>query len=263
MSLSLTAFATHLVSDLGYGGLTIGLLLDSFGVPIPSEVLIPLTVVVGGGGHFNLWLVALIAVAAQSVGGFVSYLIGRIGGLPALEKYGRFLLIAPADIERGNRFFSRYGPWCVGIGRCIPVVRGFVGYPAGIARMPALAFVAWTAVGAAVWTGVLIGAGELWRSDVSVINRAIDKVSWVVIGLVVVAVALHVRRVLRGSSEREGGGRRRGASEGPGSSERDGEGAPGGDGVGEGSDSAVASKRIEDGGGAEGWSGSGVGAERG
>jgi len=195
MSLSLTAFATHLVSDLGYGGLSIGLLLDSFGVPIPSEVLIPLTVVTGGGKRFDLWLVVLLSVVAQSVGGFVSYLIGRIGGLPALERYGRYLLIAPADIERGNRFFTRYGPWCVGLGRCIPVVRGFVGYPAGVARMPALAFVGWTALGAAVWSGVLIGAGELWRSNVLVINRAIDKVSWVVVGMCVVAVALNVRRV--------------------------------------------------------------------
>ncbi|MBO0692515.1 MAG: DedA family protein [Acidimicrobiaceae bacterium] len=207
MGLSLTAFATHLVSNLGYAGLTIGLLLDSFGVPIPSEVLIPLTVVAGGGGRFDLWLVVLLSVAAQSVGGLVSYLIGRIGGLPALERYGRYLLIAPADIERGNRFFARYGPWCVGVGRCIPVVRGFVGYPAGIARMPVLAFLGWTALGAAVWSGILIGAGELWRSDVLVINRAIDKVSWVVIGLLVVAAGLHVRRVLRSGNAHRGGGR--------------------------------------------------------
>jgi membrane protein DedA with SNARE-associated domain len=207
----LTAFATHLVSDLSYGGLTIGLLLDSFGVPIPSEVLIPLTVVVGGGGHFNLWLVALISVVAQSVGGLASYLVGRMGGLPAVERYGRYLLIAPADIERASRFFSRYGPWCVGLGRCVPVIRGFVGYPAGIARMRVLAFVGWTALGAAVWTGVLIGAGELWRRDVSAINRAIDKVSFVIIGLIVVAAALHLRRILRhhrsaGTGRRAAGG---------------------------------------------------------
>lgn len=205
MSLSLTAFATHLVSDLGYGGLSIGLLLDSFGVPIPSEVLIPLTVVAGGGRRFDLWLVVLLAVVAQSVGGLLSYLVGRIGGLPALERYGRYLLIAPDDIERGNRFFSRYGPWCVGVGRCIPVIRGFIGYPAGIARMSVLVFLGWTAAAAAVWSGVLIGAGELWRTDVLAINRAIDKVTWVIVGLIVLAAGFHVWRVLRSTNRSHGG----------------------------------------------------------
>lgn len=198
MSLSLTAFATNLISDLGYGGLTIGMVLDSFGVPIPSEVLIPLTVV-AGTQRFNLVLVLLLSVVAQVAGGLVSFWVGRVGGLPFVERYGRYLLIVPADVERAQRSFSRHGHWFVGLGRCVPIVRGFVGYPAGMSKMSAWAFVAWTALGAACWSAALIGMGEIWRRNISVINHAIDKASIAVVVLLVIGAALHIRRALRRS----------------------------------------------------------------
>jgi membrane protein DedA with SNARE-associated domain len=197
MAFSLTGVATDLVSNLGYGGLSMGLVVDSFGVPIPSEVLIPLAVVASRSGRFDLWLVVVIATLAQLAGGFISYAIGRRGGQATVQRFGRYVLVSQHDVERAQRAFSRSGPWIVGLGRCLPVVRGFIGYPAGIARMPVASFVLWTLAGGAAWTGILVGLGEVWRSNVSVINHAVDRISFVVLGLFAIAVGVHVWRAVR------------------------------------------------------------------
>ncbi|MCU4183972.1 DedA family protein [Acidiferrimicrobium sp. IK] len=197
MSLSTADLATHLVSDLGYWGLSAGLFLDSFGVPVPSEVLIPLAVVGAAQGHLDLWAVAVVAVVAQVAGATVSYVIGRRGGVPAVRRFGRYVLLSPQHLERAERVFARYGGWIAAVGRCLPVVRGLIGFPAGAAHMPLGRFVAWTAVGSVAWTGVLVGLGELLSTNLGLIDRVFNQVSVAFVVALVAAAVLYVRRARR------------------------------------------------------------------
>lgn len=197
MSVSLAGLATDLISNLGYWGLATGLFIDSFGFPVPSEVLIPLAVVTAEQGRLDLATVLVISVVAQVGGAAVSYAIGRWAGMPAVTRFGRYAFVSPHHLERAERVFDRYGGWIAGVGRCVPVVRGLIGFPAGAARMRVGSFLAWTAVGSVVWTAVLAGLGELLKSNLGAIDRTFSKVSLVVAVALVVAVVLVLRRARR------------------------------------------------------------------
>jgi membrane protein DedA with SNARE-associated domain len=204
MSFSLTTLATDLISNLGYGGLTIGLLLDSFGVPIPSEVLIPVSTILAQAGRFNLYVVFIIGTLAQVAGGLLSYYIGRVGGLPAAEKFGRYILVSRHDLERTHEVFLKYGRLMAVVGRCLPVIRGLVGYPAGIAKMPVVEFAVFTTIGSAIWTGVLMYLGIVLSQHLELIDSFMNKFSIVIVVLLVIAVIYHFRHAIAEQRERMG-----------------------------------------------------------
>lgn len=208
MSFSLTAVATGLILSLGYSGLGLGLVVDSLGVPIPSEVLIPLGTILAEQGRFNLWIIFVLGTAAQVVGGLISYWIGRRGGLPAAEKFGRYVLVSHHDLERTHAVFAKYGRWMTAVGRCLPVIRGLVGYPAGIAEMPVGEFVLWTTFGAAVWTGILMFLGHILSSRLGLIDQIMNKFSLLIIALLIVGIIYHFRHALREQHQRLGAKRK-------------------------------------------------------
>ena len=90
-------------------------------------------------------------------------------GRPGLERWGEYVLISPAEIDRADAFFARYGAATVFFGRLLPVVRTFIAFPAGLARMPMLKFQVYTFLGSWPWCFALayIGyvLGARWNSD--------------------------------------------------------------------------------------------------
>ncbi len=137
---SLTSIATSLINTLGLGGVSVGLILNCMGIPISSEIIIPLAGIGARQGHFDLLITMLVAVGAQLVGLFLSYVIGRYGGLELVQRYGRYLLISKHELKKTELAFEKYGGRLVFFGLCLPGVHGYVGYPAGIAKMPVLSF---------------------------------------------------------------------------------------------------------------------------
>jgi membrane protein DedA with SNARE-associated domain len=195
MAFSFTQIATDLISQLGYSGLTLGLVIDSFGVPVPSEVLIPLATVLGLDGRFNLWAVFFIGTFAQMIGGFAGYCIGRYGGEPVLEKYGKYILISHRDLLKTRQVFDKYGAWMTMVGRCVPVIRGLIAYPAGIAEMRIDKFLLYTALGSSVWTLLLMWLGLVLRDHLEVIDHVGSRLSVVVLLLILAWLGWHFRHL--------------------------------------------------------------------
>ncbi len=195
--MNLTEIALNLISNLGYTGLFLGLFIDSFGIPIPSEVLVPLATALALQGRFSLAVVFVVAVFGQVLGGLAGYYIGRYAGEPFLEKYGRYVLISQRDLKRTHSAFAKYGRWLVMVGRCIPIIRGFIAYPAGIAEMPVPTFLIFTAIGSAFWTLMLMGLGVLLQNNLEVIDKIGKDFSLVIIALLVVYIVWHVWHVTR------------------------------------------------------------------
>src|SRR5437879_4698281 len=157
-------------------------------------------------GRFNLWAVLVIATLAQVLGGLVGYFIGKYGGEPFLERYGKYLLITKRDLAKTHRAFERYGRWIAMIGRCVPGIRGLVAYSAGIAEMRVEVFIVFTTIGSAIWTVFLMYLGFLLGNHKEAFTRLAGSFS--VVGLLLVAglVAWHFRhwwwpKVKRGSHE--------------------------------------------------------------
>lgn len=185
--------ASDLMSQLGYAGMAVGLVLDSFGIPIPSEVLLAVGGALAATGRFNLWIVFLIGVIAQVIGGLIGYAIGRYGGLPILEKYGKYVLISKKDLKRTHDAFEKYGPILTMVGRCVPLVRGLIAYPAGIAGMRLDKFLLFTTIGATVWTALFVWLGYTVGDNLTEVEGVFQKFSILIVLAFVAWVVWHFR----------------------------------------------------------------------
>ena len=165
----LVQFITHVISGGGYAGIAALITLNSGGIPIPSELILPFSGYLVYLGRFNLFLVALVAAVGCNVGSAIAYWIGAKGGRPLVMRYGKWVLMSQHDLDRMTWFFERYGSIAILVGRMLPVVQTFVAFPAGIARMPRLRFHVYTSVGSCIWYFCLAWAGmklgQAWNTD--------------------------------------------------------------------------------------------------
>ncbi|MBV9971853.1 MAG: DedA family protein [Candidatus Eremiobacteraeota bacterium] len=193
-----------LVDHAGYAGLLLVMALGNIGVPVGSEIILPAAGALVATGHLHsLSVTIVIAVIGELLGGSVGYAVGRYGGRAFVHRYGHYVLFHEAEMARVERFFSRYGSFAIFLCRFIPVVRGIVAIPAGIARMPLVPFYIWTALGSLGFCAALIYVGHLLGKHVGVIVPVLHRFSLVILALIVLAIILYVilRRRSRGRNE--------------------------------------------------------------
>ncbi len=162
-------FLTSLYGAVGYLGVFVAMTIESAMIPLPSELILPFAgfLVASGaieqltGGHWSFWAVVVAGVLGNTAGSLIAYAIGAWGGRPFLERWGRFLLIRPHEIALAEAWFARWGAATAFFSRLLPVVRTFISFPAGVARMPLGRFVFYSAAGAIPWTILLVFAGTV------------------------------------------------------------------------------------------------------
>jgi len=148
------------ISTLGYAGLILLMAIESACIPLPSEVIMPFSGYLVYTGRFNLWAVGVAGAVGCVVGSLVAYWIGIYGGRPLIERYGRYVLLSRHDLDLAERWFARYGEAIVFISRLLPVIRTFIAFPAGVARMNLTRFVVYTFLGSFPWCLGLAYIGE-------------------------------------------------------------------------------------------------------
>lgn len=156
---ALSAFIIWTISSLGYAGIAAMMAIESACIPLPSEIIMPFSGYLVFTGRFDLQLVAIAGAIGCLLGSYIAYYVGASGGRWFLLRYGRWVLIAPHEIEIAERFFDRWGRSAVFISRLLPVVRTFIAFPAGVARMRLLPFSIYTLVGSYLWCLALAYAG--------------------------------------------------------------------------------------------------------
>jgi membrane protein DedA with SNARE-associated domain len=155
----LVEFVTRVISAGGYAGIAALMAINSAGIPLPSELIMPFSGYLVYLGRFNLFLVAIVGMVGCNVGSAFGYWIGAKGGRPFVERYGKWVLMSHHDLERMGSFFAKYGSIAVLLARMMPVVQTFISIPAGIARMPRLRFHVYTSLGSITWYICLAYAG--------------------------------------------------------------------------------------------------------
>jgi membrane protein DedA with SNARE-associated domain len=168
---ALSAFIVATISALGYAGIVLLMAVESACIPLPSEVIMPFSGYLVHTHRFNLFgdanvFLNLLAVAVAGavgcvVGSLVAYWVGMYGGRPFIEKYGRFVLILRRDLDLADRWFARYGEAIVFASRMLPVVRTFIAFPAGVARMNLTRFTLYTFLGSLPWCLGLAYVGQI------------------------------------------------------------------------------------------------------
>ena len=141
--------------------------------------------------------VSMIGVAGSVAGSWAAYAIGSVGGRPLVERWGRYLLIRPHEVDRAERWFDRHGEAAVFWTRLVPLARAFISLPAGVARMPFWRFTLYTLFGVVPWCFGLAGAGYLLGGSYKKVIHYFLPVSIVVAVLLVGWLGLWVVRRLR------------------------------------------------------------------
>ncbi len=190
----------------GYAAVFALMALQAACIPIPSEATMALggaaasaTFVVAtlGAGHprLNLAFVVVAGVLGDLAGSWVSYWVGRVGGRPLVERFGKRILLREHELERAERWFARYGERTVFVSKLIPLARSFVSVPAGVAEMPFAKFSLFVVLGTLPFATGIAWLGYAFGDT---IVRDFRPVTIVIAALLVVLVAWwFVRRVRR------------------------------------------------------------------
>jgi membrane protein DedA with SNARE-associated domain len=193
-----------IVDRLGALGVGFLIFLENVVPPIPSEVILPLAGFRTRTGTLNVLTVWPAATAGSVLGALVLYGLGAWLGHDRLRRLAArpwFVLASVKDIDRGRDLFARHGGKVVLLGRCVPFLRSVVSIPAGIEGMPLPRFVLLTALGSGVWNAAFLWLGWLLGENWAQVQGWLGPVSYVVIGLLVVGLAvLAVRRARAASS---------------------------------------------------------------
>jgi len=200
----LVQFITHAISVGGYAAIAGLTVLNSGGIPIPSELIMPFSGYLVYLGRFNFILVALAGAVGCNIGSAIAYWIGAKGGRPLVLRYGKWILMSEHDVDRMSSFFERFGSIAILVGRMLPIVQTFVAFPAGIAKMPRLRFHIYTTIGSLIWYSCLAWAGmklgEAWQTDprlAEIFHRFHLAVEIALLAALVWFVWSHVRRSRR------------------------------------------------------------------
>jgi membrane protein DedA with SNARE-associated domain len=165
----LAVFTTGVISAMGYGGIVFLMAIESACIPLPSEIIMPFAGYLVFKGEMTLQGAALAGAIGCVAGSIPAYYLGMLGGRPVIERWGRYVLVSGRELDLADRLFQRHGQWVVLAGRLLPVVRTFIAFPAGVARMPMARFLVYTFVGsypwclALAWAGMKLGAA--WHTD--------------------------------------------------------------------------------------------------
>ena len=190
-------YATTIISNTGYPGLFIAMMLESMVFPLPSEAVMPFAGFLIHDGKFTLPLVIIASTLGSIVGSLLSYFIGKYGGKPFIDRFGRFLLLNREDLDATERFFTKYGEATIFFSRFIPVVRHLISIPAGTGRMNLIKFSIYTILGAGMWNTFLAVCGLHLRSRWESVMHYSHYIDIAVVVLLAAGLAYFVKKHLQ------------------------------------------------------------------
>jgi len=193
----LAGFVISTISSLGYGGIVLLMAIESACIPLPSEVIMPFSGYLVFRGEFVLWLVAVSGAVGCVLGSLVAYWVGGWGGRPLVERYGRYILISHHDLALADRWFERHGDIIILIGRLLPVVRTFIAFPAGVARMPIVKFIVYTFIGSLIWCWALAWVGLRLGEHWDTLGSWFHRFDAVIVAIILLAATWYVWRHIR------------------------------------------------------------------
>jgi membrane protein DedA with SNARE-associated domain len=194
-------FLNGLYGSVGYVGVMLAMAIESAMIPLPSELILPYAGFLVSDpsqiepithGPWSFWIVVIAATIGNTIGSLIGYAIGAWGGRPFLERWGKYLLIREHEIELADRFFERYGSATAFFSRLLPIVRTFISFPAGVARMPLGRFIAYSTAGAFLWSIALVWAGQQLGSRWADIRNALQPFDLLIAVIVVLLIVLFV-----------------------------------------------------------------------
>ena len=191
----------RLIDQTGYLGVAFLMFLETIFPPIPSEVIMPVAGVAAGQGKMNVYAVIACGTGGAMLGNIVWYLAARALGIerlrPFVDRYGYWLTVDWAEVERAEKWFRVNGPFFVFLARMLPTVRSLVSVPAGLLKMRFKTFLLASTVGTAGWTSLLAAAGFKLGENYQDIDQVIGPASTAILALIALTYLWRVWRQRR------------------------------------------------------------------
>jgi membrane protein DedA with SNARE-associated domain len=157
-----TQWLISLVSTWGLIAIFVTMAGESAGLPISSEIVVPLGGALASQGKLNFILVVAVSSVANLAGSLIAfYLTRRFGETVILSRAGRWMGLSKGHLRLADRFFAKFGLWAVFVGRLLPIVRTYISFPAGLSKIGYPMFTVVTLLGAIPWNLGLAYAGYL------------------------------------------------------------------------------------------------------
>ncbi|MDQ4000009.1 MAG: DedA family protein [Actinomycetota bacterium] len=187
-------WVTETIGDYGLFAVFGLMLLESMGILIPSEAISPFAGYLVSQGRMGLFGAVSAGVLGNLAGSWIAYLIGLWGGRELWFHYGRYVGVRQHHLILAEKWFDKYGEFTVFISRCLPVVRTFISFPAGTARMNFAKFTFYTFLGCVPWVFALTYLGYLLGENWDIIGDYLHYLDYAVaLGVLAGAVYLFLR----------------------------------------------------------------------
>ncbi|HEV2119185.1 MAG TPA: DedA family protein [Candidatus Bathyarchaeia archaeon] len=200
LSLNVTIFniALNLLSQWSYTGVFFLMTLEGATLPVPSEVVLPLTGFLVYQGRLEFWAAVAAATLGSLVGTIVDFGIGYYLGRSAVLRYGKKIKLSERHLLIAERWFAKHGSAAVLLARFVPLLRTLIAFPAGVAKMRIGRFLAFSTVGIVIWDIILIYlgvlAGQNYASIVSSLDATLPLIGYAALGGIVLALLFLLRR---------------------------------------------------------------------
>ncbi|MBI4311672.1 MAG: DedA family protein [Chloroflexi bacterium] len=197
----LLRFIASVYEAMGWPGVVLLMAIESASIPLPSELIMPLSgwmlIQAKGLSVWHILLAGFYGALGNLLGSLLAYWLGAWGGRPLLEKYGRYVLITRADLDKADKWFAKYGDWAVLISRMLPVVRTFISFPAGVVKMRIVRFSLLTFAGSFPWSVGLAFGGYVLGENWEALRRVMRPFDIPIVAAIVAVVAFYVYRRIR------------------------------------------------------------------
>jgi len=206
---TIVTIALNLLSQWGYIGVFLLMTLEGATLPVPSEIVLPLTGYLVYQGRLEFWTAVAAATLGSLAGTIVDFGIGYYLGRPAVLRFGRKIRLKEHHLVRAEGWFAKYGSAAVLFARFVPLLRTVIAFPAGIAKMKIGKFLAYSTVGIVIWDIVLIYLGYLAGQNASSIIGTLDAVfpliGYAAIGGLILGLLFFSRKTRRKETPDAGG----------------------------------------------------------
>ena len=193
-------YVTFLMTNFGYFGMFLGMVLEAVIIIIPSEVILATGGILAGRGIFSFWIAFLVGLLGSVFCAIIIYLIGYFGGRSFVKKYGKFFFMKEEDIEKCDIWFEKYGLLAAFLARNFPIVRTLISLPMGISKVNFPRFVLFTTLGSIPWTFAFIYVGYALGNNWIVLDNFIKKLKLPIIILLILLLIKYILKKIKNTN---------------------------------------------------------------
>ncbi|MDX9744875.1 MAG: DedA family protein [Arcobacteraceae bacterium] len=183
------------VSDLGYIGIFVMMLLESSFFPFPSEVAMIPAGYLASKGEMNIYLVVIAGILGSLAGAVFNYWLALRFGRVFVLKFGKFFFFKEETLVKMEDYFSKHGEISTFVGRLVPVVRQYISLPAGLSKMDLAKFSFYTSLGAGIWVIILALLGYFIGDNELLVKEYLHSIIIGVLVVLLCIVFIYVRKM--------------------------------------------------------------------